>query len=71
MTIKSGEVIGSQSEVASYIKELEARLKAIHGDTRAVSTQVSSMTQKRQAALKNLPATTKKLQEIARKVRQG
>lgn len=67
VTIKSGEVIGSQAEVAGYIKELEARLKSIDNDARAMSMEVSSMTQKQQAALRNLPETAKKLQEIARR----
>jgi len=71
VTIKSGEVIGSQAEVAGYVKELEARLKSIDNDARAKSMEVSDMTQKRQAASKNLPATAKKLQEIARRVKQG
>jgi hypothetical protein len=71
VTIKSGEVIGSQAEVAGYVKELEARLKSIDNDARAASMEVSNMTQKRQAALKNLPATAKKLREIARNIKQG
>ena len=69
VTIKSGEIIASQSEVADYVKELEARLKSVDNEIRAVSMEVADMTQGRQAVLKNLPETTKKLQEIARRVR--
>jgi hypothetical protein len=71
VTVKPGQVIASQPEVAGYVKELETRVRSIDNDTRAVSMELGNMTQRRQAVMKNLPETAKKLREIGRRVKQG
>jgi hypothetical protein len=69
--VKPGGVISSQAEVEEYIRQLGARQKLIDNDIRGVTTELGNVTQRRQTVLNNLPEIEKKLQETAKRVRQG
>jgi hypothetical protein len=71
IVVKPGGVISSQAEVEEYIRQLGARQKLIDNDIRGVTTELGNVTQRRQTVLNNLPEIEKKLQETAKRVRQG
>jgi hypothetical protein len=71
VVVKPGEVISLEAEVADYVRQLEARLKSIDNDIRAISMELGNMMQRRQVVLKNLPDIARKLQETGKRVKQG
>ena len=71
IVVKPGEVISSQGELEEYIRHLGARQKLVDNDVRGTTIELGNVTQRRQVVLKNLPDTEKKLQETAKRVKQG
>jgi septal ring factor EnvC (AmiA/AmiB activator) len=68
VTVKPGEVLTSQAQVADYVKELQDRSKAVEDDIALARTEHHNALQKQQKVIGQLSATSKRMHDTARSV---
>lgn len=68
VTVKPGEVLTTQAQVADYVKELQDRSKAVEDDIALARTEHQNALQKQQKAIGRLSATSKRMHDTARSV---
>jgi hypothetical protein len=66
VTVKPGEVLTTQAQVADYVKELQDRSKAVEDDIALARTEHQNALQKQQKVIGRLSATSKRMRDTAR-----
>lgn len=68
VTVKPGEVLTTQAQVADYVKELQDRSKTVGDDIALARTEHQNALQKQQKVIGQLSATSKRMHDTARSV---